>query len=449
MVRRFAGRMTGPTVRERARAAREASLVLQAARDDARRAALEAFARLLETERKGVESANAADLADAEAARDAGELAQVLVDRLVLQGAKFDGAVAGVRAVAAQDDPLGRTVRATLLDDGLKLFQVTVPIGVVACAFESRPDAAVQVASLAMRTGNAVLLKGGSEARRSVEAVVALARRALAEVGLPEDGVVGLSDRSELAELLSCDDEVDLLIPRGSNAFVRFCQDNTRIAVLGHADGVCHVYLDASADPDKALAITLDAKLDYPAACNAVECILVHRDAAGGLVPRLVDALVERGVAVRADAAARALAPAAQPASESDWGHEYGDLVVAFRIVDSLEDAVAFINAHGSGHTDAIVTEDEAVGHRFVAGVDAAGVFVNASTRFADGYRYGLGAEVGISTGKVHARGPVGLEGLTTTKWVLVGQGHLAATYQGENRRPFRHEALGEDWHGN
>lgn len=429
-------------VRAKAQAARAAALRLQRSTDAQRREALGRFAAALERDRKDLEAANAEDL------RAAHALAPALRDRLGFQGPKVAQAAAGVRAVAALPDPLGRTLRATRLDEGLELFQVTVPLGVVACAFESRPDAAVQVSALAVRSGNAVLLKGGSEARHSNAAIAARAREALGAAGLPEDAVQLLEGREELAALLAMDDLVDLVIPRGSGAFVRHIMDHTRIPVLGHAEGVCHTYVDAAADLDMALKVCVDAKVDYPAACNATESFLVHRDVAAAFVPRLARALQAEGVRVYADPAALPLAPGAEPAQPEHRGMEWGDLACAVWVVGSVQEAVDFVNAHGSKHTDAILTRDSAAARAFVEGVDSAGVFVNASTRFADGYRYGLGAEVGISTGKVHARGPVGLEGLVTTKWVLRGAGHVAGDYQGEAARPFRHEPLPEEWHG-
>lgn len=435
-------------VRVLAEAARAAALRLQASTDAERKAALEGFARLLEQRAREVEAANARDVAAAEREVAQGRMGRALLDRLTFHGTKVRQAAEGVRAVATLPDPLGRTMRATLLDDGLKLYQVTVPLGVVACAFESRPDAAVQLSALAVRSGNAILLKGGREASESNLAIAELAREALAQAGLPRDAVQLLATREDLAALLELDDLVDLVIPRGSAQFVRHVQDHTRIPVMGHAEGVCHTYVDRSADLARALAVCLDAKLDYPAACNATECFLVHREVAPRFVPELARALAAKGVEVRADEEALALAPEAKAASEEDWGREFGDLVCALRVVRDVDEAVAFINAHSSKHTDAILAQDPAAQRRFAGQVDSAGVFVNASTRFADGYRYGLGAEVGISTGKLHARGPVGLEGLTSTKWLLVGEGHVAAAYEGERARRFLHEPLGEEWHG-
>lgn len=425
-------------VREKAQRARSAALRLQASNDAARAGAALAAADALQAEAPRILAANAEDVAAATEA----SLAAPLLSRLKLTPEKLALTLDGVRSLARMADPLGRTLRSTLLDDGLRLYQVTVPLGVVACVFESRPDAAIQIPALALRSGNAVLLKGGAEAERTNRAIVEAIRGALASRGLPEEAVQLLAGRQEVAGLLKQDDLVDLVIPRGSNEFVRHVMDSTRIPVLGHAAGVCHVYLDAAADPQKAVRVALDAKTDNPAACNAAECILVHR-AAAGLVGPLVEALHKAGVEVHAAPDAlphcRGLA---QPATEDDFGREWGDLAVSLALVDDLDAALAFVNRHGSRHTDAIVTEDRESARRFVEGIDSAGVFVNASPRFADGYRYGLGAEVGVSTSKVHARGPVGMEGLTTTKWVLLGEGHVARDYQGKAPRPFRHEPL-------
>lgn len=411
-------------VRAKARRARAAALALAPTSDEARAAGVRAMADALERDRDAILAANDADVAQARAAG----LAAPLLARLKLTPEKLALTLVGVRQVAALPDPLHRTLRATLLDDGLRLYQVTVPLGVVACVFESRPDAAIQIPALALRSGNAALLKGGAEAERTNAVLVAALRRGLADAKLPEDAVQLLDGRAEANALLAHDDLVDLVVPRGSTAFVKHVMASTRIPVLGHAEGVCHVYFDAHADPEKAIRIALDGKLDNPAACNAAECFLVHADAAPALVPRLTRELAARGVAVTQDPA--------------EYGKEFGDLRCALALVGSVDEAIAFVNRHGSKHTDVIVTEDAAAARRFVEGVDSAGVFVNASPRFADGYRYGLGAEVGISTSKIHARGPVGLEGLTTTKWVLLGEGHAAGAYQGASPRPFRHAPL-------
>ena len=407
----------------KARRARAAALQLQRASDAERRSGVLAMTAALEAASARIAAANAEDLAGAVA------LAPPLRARLKLTREKLALTLDGVRSLARLPDPVGRTLRSTLLDDGLRLYQVTVPLGVVACVFESRPDAAIQIPALTLRSGNAALLKGGQEADRTNRAIVDAIRDGLHEAGLPQDAVQLLEGRAEANALLALDTLVDLVVPRGSTALVRHVMDHTRIPVLGHAEGVCHVFVDQAADVEKALRVAVDAKVDNPAACNAAETYLVHAAIAPTFVPRLRAALAEQGVEVSEDPA--------------DFGKEFGDLKCALATVASVDDAIAFVNRHGSKHTDAIVTEDREAARRFVEGVDAAGVMVNASPRFADGYRYGLGAEVGISTSKVHARGPVGLEGLTTTKWVLLGEGHVAGAYQGEKPRPFRHEALG------
>ncbi len=397
-----------------------------------------ALADRIDADAKRILDANARDL---ERSRAEG-LATPLLNRLALTEAKLKVLAQGVREVAALPEPIGRTLRATRLDDGLDLYQITVPIGVLLCVFESRPDALVQIASLAVKSGNAVLLKGGKEAKESNAILAELVRESLVERDLPAEVVQLIDTRDEVAEILALHDLIDLVIPRGSNAFVRHVMDSTHIPVLGHADGVCHVYVDKNADVMKTRSIVVDAKVNYPAACNAAECILVHKAAAEDLVPAIVADLSKAGVEVRACERSRVFANDSKAATDEDWGREFGDLVVALRIVDSLDDAVRFINTHGSRHTDAIITEDSGAARAFVTRVDTANAMVNASTRFSDGFRYGLGAEVGISTGKIHARGPVGLEGLLTTKWMVLGSGHTVEPYTSENPREFLHEAL-------
>ncbi|MEB3332296.1 MAG: glutamate-5-semialdehyde dehydrogenase, partial [Synechococcaceae cyanobacterium] len=353
---------------------------------------------------------------------------------------KLAAAIEGVRQVAALADPVGLRQLHTQLDEGLVLERCTVPLGVLGVIFEARPDAVMQIAALAIRSGNGALLKGGSEASRSCAAIHAALRRGLAASAVEPQALELLTSRSESLALLRLDGLVDLIIPRGSNALVRFIQDNTRIPVLGHADGVCHLYVDAAADPAEALRLAIDSKTQYPAACNAIETLLVHRAIAAAFLPEAVRALAAAGVELRGDPAACALGVPVAATSE-DWGHEYSDLILSVRVVEDLEQALAHIARHGSRHTDAIATRDNVAAERFLAAVDSAGVFHNCSTRFADGFRYGFGAEVGISTQTLPPRGPVGLEGLVTYRYRLRGAGHIVADY-GSGGRRFQHRPL-------
>jgi glutamate-5-semialdehyde dehydrogenase len=315
---------------------------------------------------------------------------------------------------------------------------------VIAVVFESRPDVLPQVASLALKSGNAVLLKGGAEAANSNETIVAIWKETLGRFpDVPQESIELLQSRSDVMELLSLENEVDLLIPRGSKEFVAFMEKNSRIPVLGHGEGICHVFVDRAADVSKAVSITLDSKVQYPAACNSVETLLVHKDIAVAFLPKVVAELKRAKVEVRGCPRVLALLPDAEllPATEKDWRTEYSDLILSVRTVDSLEQGLEHIHRYGSRHTECIVTEDQKAAERFLQEVDAAGVFHNASTRFADGYRYGLGAEVGISNGKLHARGPMGIEGLTTYKYKLRGNGHTVAEYS-SGARHFRHKSL-------
>ena len=433
------------TTDEQIAAARDAALRLANTDETTRDEALAAMADALRAHTDDVLAANETDVERAEALLERGEYSAALVDRLRLDAAKVDDIAAMVESVAALEDPLGRTVVARELDDGLELYEVTVPIGVVAAVFESRPDALVQIAALALKSGNAVILKGGSEASESNRALYERLREAAAAAGIPDGWIQLIEAHEDVDRVLERDDAVDLVMPRGSSAFVSHIQDSTGIPVLGHTEGVCHVYVDADADLSMAAAVAYDAKVQYPAVCNAVETLLVDDDVAADLLPELVDRYEAAGVTVRGDDRTRAVVDV-DPATEADWDTEYGDLELSIRVVDDVYDAVTHVNRHGSKHTESILTEDAETAETFMTGVDAASVFHNASTRFADGYRYGLGAEVGISTGKVHARGPVGLEGLTTTKYYLEGDGHLVATYSGEDAASYTHRELSTTW---
>jgi glutamate-5-semialdehyde dehydrogenase len=346
-----------------------------------------------------------------------------------------------VRAVAALPEPLGRLLDATELDTNLELEKRTVPLGVLAVIFEARPDAVTQITALAFKTGNAILLKPGKEVEHTAAALVDIIHHSLVSAGLPKEAVALVLGREQVAELLEYADLVDMVIPRGSKALVQYVQRSTRIPVLGHAEGVCHIFIDASADPAMALHVVDDAKRDYPSACNAVETVLLHEDLAETLLLRLAKHLTANGIRIVAEDRIRTLLAShgIDAAGVEDWHTEYGDLTIALKLVPNLDEAMAHIHTHGSAHTEAIITEDAANAERFLREVDAAGVFHNASTRFADGFRYGFGAEVGISTSKFHARGPVGLEGLTTYKYVLRGEGQGASDYRGPGARQFTH----------
>jgi len=348
-----------------------------------------------------------------------------------------------VRSVADQTDPLGETIEARRLDTGLELYRVSVPIGVVGTVFESRPDALVQIAALALKSGNAVILKGGSEALHSNRILHETILEATPE--LPDGWAAQVEAREDVETLLGMDEEIDLLMPRGSSEFVEYIQSNTNVPVLGHTEGVCHVYVDSAADLEMAREIAYDAKVQYPAVCNAVETLLVHESVAGTFLPAMAEEYETAGVELRGDERSRAIVEM-DAAVEDDWRTEYGDLILSIRVVDSLGEAVDHVTAYGSKHTDAIVTDDADRAARFMRSLDSASVFHNASTRFADGYRFGLGAEVGISTGKIHARGPVGLEGLTTYQYYLEGSGQQVGTYAGEDAKPYRHEEFDGEW---
>ena len=427
------------STQEIARRARQASFALAASSAQVRDGALLAVADALQDGKEAIFAANAQDL---EAAKAEGLSAPAL-KRLKFDQGKLDDVCAGLRALAQMEDPIGHEQLRTELAEGLVLSRVSCPIGVVGVIFESRPDALVQIAGLCLKSGNAVLLKGGREAMRSNRALFDVMKQASEASGVPEGWAGLLTTREEVGAMLAMDEYIDLIIPRGSNSFVRYIMDNSRIPVLGHSDGVCHIYLDAACDVRMAARVTVDAKTQYPAACNAAETLLVHKDAAAKVLPVVAGALHVAGVKMKADARAQALMPGipCESATEADWRAEYLDNVIAIRIVDSLDEAIAHINCYGSHHTDCIITEDEQAAQRFFALVDSAGVYQNCSTRFADGYRYGFGAEVGISTGKLHARGPMGLEGLCSYKYILRGHGDIVADFAGK-KRAFTHKKL-------
>ena len=428
-------------VRALAQAAKQAARCIASAPIEQRDQALEDVARALERSAPQILQANTHDVTEAQASLDRGQSSKALVDRLRLSSRKLQSMIDGVRAVAALPDPIGRVLDRVELDQGLELEKVSCPLGLLAVIFEARPEAVTQIASLAVKSANAVILKPGREVERTARVIVESIRAALRSPGIPESVVTNIQQRAEVQELLKLDDLIDLVIPRGGYDLVRYVQSNTRIPVLGHSEGVCHIYVHAAADFDMALAIIDDAKTDYPAACNAVETVLVDQDIAPRFLPLLAARMQERGVRLRGSAqAAGAIRDIAiEPMADDEWHTEYGDLILALKVVGGLSEAIDHIQRFGSAHTDAVITNDANAARTFLQQVDSAGVYHNASTRFADGYRYGFGAEVGISTSRLHARGPVGLEGLTTYKYVLRGHGHLARDYQGPQARPFLH----------
>lgn len=423
------------TLEQQIKAAKKAALGIAASAEEVRNRALQAVAAGLRENREAILAANRRDCAEAEKQ----DLPEALKKRLALSEAKIEQMARGVESVAALEDPLGRISLHRELDGGLVLERRSVPIGLIGVIFESRPDALVQIASLCIKSGNALILKGGSEAAGSNQILHRTIVEALDSVDAVFKGTLLLLEtREEIQSVLGFDQYIDLLIPRGSNALVRYIMENTRIPVLGHADGICHMYLHKACDPELALELVWDSKCQYPAVCNAIETLLVHRDSLG-LLPALADRLA--GVELRGDEEVCNLLDCAA-ATEEDWRTEYNELILSVKSVGSLDEALEHINTYGSRHTEAIVTGDEAAARRFMAGVDASSVMWNASTRFADGFRYGFGAEVGISTSKIHARGPVGLEGLTTVKYQLVGGGHCVKPYA-DGEKEFRHRDLG------
>ncbi len=429
-------------IRDAAIAARAAGAALAERSGDDRSAILRALADALgdADTRAAIFAANAQDMEAGRAEAARGGLASALLKRLGLDAGKLDSVTDGLRQLAAMKDLVGQITLRRSLDDDLMLERIACPLGVLGVVFEARPDALLQIVGLALRSGNAVLLKGGREALGTNRVLAALVHKVLAAHGLDPRLCVLLEDRADVGALFALHDLVDLIVARGSSEFVQHVKDSTRIPVMGHAAGVCHLYVHAAAEPAMAAAVAVDAKVTYPAACNSLETLLWDA-AAGPALDACVAALKQAGVELRACPATLRRHPDLRPATDADFGVEFGALILAIRQVDGIEGALAHIAEHGSRHTEAIVTQDRAAADRFLRAVDAASVFHNASNRFADGYRYGLGAEVGISTDKLHARGPVGVEGLLTYKWLLHGSGQQTASY-GAGRRSFNFRDL-------
>ncbi|MCL2450455.1 MAG: glutamate-5-semialdehyde dehydrogenase [Polyangiaceae bacterium] len=404
----------------RARVAARALAPKERAQKDA---ALRAMAERLHVASAVIVAANAGDVDDARARGTSA----ALVDRLALDARRVDQMAASVAAIADLDDPVGQTLFETIRPNGLRVRRVSVPIGVVAIVYESRPNVTTDASALCLKAGDAVVLRGGSDAARSNVAIASVVREAIAAAGLPADAVqmIPAGDRDDVRELLRQSDTVDLAIPRGGEGLIRFVQENARVPVIAHANGVCHLYVDAGADVEMAVRLSVNGKLQRPGTCNAIECLLVDAADASRLLPPIARALAEGGCELRACERARALIPDAKPAGDDDWGREYSDRILAIRLVDGIDGALEHVAHYGSRHTEAICTRDTAHAERWRREVDAACVAVNASTRLHDGGELGLGAEMGTATTKLHWRGTMGLEGLTTFQWVLDGNGQV------------------------
>jgi len=423
-------------IQEAAKAAKAASIQLAAADTETKHGALKAIAGALDVNREAIVADNREDLQISKK----NNLEAPLLKRLQFDEKKIDDVIAGIQSLIGLPDPVGATQSAMEMDKGLELYKVSCPIGVIGVIFESRPDALVQISTLGLKSGNAVLLKGGAEAANTNRTLAFIIREASEKAAITSGWIQLLETLEDVSDMLKLDELIDLIIPRGSNEFVRYIMDHSRIPVLGHADGICHVYVDAAADLNMAGRIAVDAKCQYVAVCNAMETLLVNAAVAADFLPGLQKALEEQDVEIRGCEKTRSFIDVAV-AGEEDWKTEYLDSILSIKVVESLQEAIDHINTYGSGHTDAIVTASAASAALFMDLCDSGNVFWNCSTRFSDGFRYGLGAEVGVSTNKVHARGPVGLEGLVIYKWKLRGRGEVVADYAG-GKKQFTHKPL-------
>lgn len=407
---------------------------------ETRNQALKAAALALQEHREEIFQANRKDM---EAAQTAGVLPSVM-KRLKFDEEKLKAVIEGMEQLIKLPDPLSKIQLARKLDENLELYRVTCPIGVIGVIFEARPDALVQISSLCIKSGNCAVLKGGKETARTNKVLFEIIYQAVTKYGLPNGCMLQAEQHQEIDELLSCHDCVDLLIPRGSNSFVQYIMNHTKIPVMGHADGVCHIYVDNSYDIEKAIPVLVDAKTQYTAACNAVETLLVNRQIAKEFLPEAEKALKAAGVSIRGTKEVQQIIEC-EEMQEEDFHTEYLDMTISVKIVEDVEEAIYHINKYGSHHTDCILSENQENVERFMQLVDSAGVYHNCSTRFADGFRYGFGAEVGISTGKIHARGPVGLEGLVTYKYKLFGHGQIVQDYASGKKAFHFEEISGEE----
>lgn len=427
------------TTQAAAESAKLASHSLASAAPERLNHVLLAIAAAIEGNSARILEANQGDVEGALKLASKGELSQATVDRLRLSPAKIREMVTSVRTIAALPGVIGKVLDHVELDTGLELEKITCPLGVLAVIFEARPDAVTQISALAIKSGNAAILKPGKEVERTAQVLVEVIRATLRGSHLPEDGIQLVLGRESASELLKLSSLIDLVIPRGSKALVEYVQSATRIPVLGHAEGICHIFVDESVDRALGLDIIEDAKTDYPAACNSVETVLVHRGIASEFLPLLAARMRKAGVRVLGCDETRAILAEEAIGPVTEWSTEYGDKILAICVVGDIDEAIAHIHRYGSSHTESILTASEQNAEKFLHEVDAASVFHNASTRFADGFRYGFGAEVGISTSKLHARGPVGLDGLTTYKYLLRGHGQVAHDYHGAGAKPFLH----------
>lgn len=426
-----------------AKNAKKASYKLASLSAKVKNNALALIAENIQKNKNIILEKNQDDLKLAQKMIEEGKLTEALYSRLKLDEEKLDVMIEGIKDIIKLEDPVNKTQWAIELDEGLELYRISCPIGVIGVIFESRPDVITQIAALTIKSSNAVILKGGSEAGNSNEILVNLINEALSRLKeFPENSVNLVKTRENVEEMLKMDDYIDLIIPRGSNSLVKHIQENTKIPVLGHSEGICHIYIDEFADFKKATKISIDAKIQYPSACNAVETILIHKNIAKKYVAELISELRKVNVLVKGDEAVKNIVNDVEEATEEDWKTEYSDKIVSVKVVRDIYDAIDHINAYGSGHTDSIITENRENAEIFMNLVDSSGVYHNASTRFADGFRYGLGAEVGISTNKTHARGPVGLEGLVIYKYKLYGKGQAVSDYSGANARKYTHKNI-------
>ena len=421
---------------EAAKKAREASIILQATGGESKNHALQSIQHALKINKEAIFAANKIDLKESEAQN----VEMPILKRLCFDENKLRDVLEGIESLVHMEEPVGKIQMQTELDEGLVLTRLSCPIGVIGVIFESRPDALVQISSLCLKSGNAVLLKGGSEAKETNKILFEIIKKASEEAGMPEGWITLMETREEVSEILKMHNEIDLLIPRGSNEFVQYIMRNSDIPVMGHADGICHTYVDETADIDLAVTVVTDSKTQYVSVCNALETLLVNEKVATVFLPRLKESLESKGAKIKGCAKTRAIIEC-EEATDEDWKTEYLDYILSIKVVGDLDEAIKHINTYGSGHTDCIIATDEEIMQKFMMLVDSGNVFCNVSTRFSDGFRYGFGAEVGVSTSKIHARGPVGIEGLLIYKYKLLGNGHIVSDYASGIKK-FTHKKL-------